>query len=466
MSSLSSHAMNGADDSRIPLLRVFGRPSGLWCRTLTRRSSCAYVWATRGVLSVDPSSMMTSSRSRSVCPSTDSIAAARWATPSRTGMITLTRGVRRGGSNKLAGPSSWNRQALVYSAGRRLLALARAPPDRARPTSLNVEVVLHAASSDPTGSPLVSVVICTFRRPDLLARCLARLAVSLPADGVEVIVVDNDAAGSAEATVQRMTQRLPGLRYVLEPELGLSFARNRGLRTARGGFVAYIDDDVLISDSWFTALRERIQQSAGEVIGGPYYPCFIDRSPAWFRDDYLSNSMGERGRVLSPGETLSGANLAVRRTLALCVGGFAEDYGLKGAQIGLGEETEFQMRLREKQPGARVFYDPACSVLHLTPPAYTTFPWYAKRLFTAGRQHYRLTYLSRPGGLRSFSLLLKGSSAVCLMAIVPLMAMVRSRNRYPTVENLLWEVALPKVVHLGIVYEFAQRYTKRLEGRA
>ncbi|WOI54046.1 glycosyltransferase family 2 protein [Parvularcula sp. LCG005] len=100
---------------------------------------------------------------------------------------------------------------------------------------------------DPQGS--VSVVICTRDRPDELARCLA----SLPQQTLvpdEIIVVDN--ASVTDET--RQVAQAAGVRYVREDRPGLDIARNTGAKSATGDFVAYTDDDVILTPNWLRRL--------------------------------------------------------------------------------------------------------------------------------------------------------------------------------------------------------------------
>ena len=85
-------------------------------------------------------------------------------------------------------------------------------------------------------TPDVSVCIATFRRPEGLERLLTSLAgLALPAGLlVELVVVDNDPAGSAEATVRRFAGRPHPVHYQVEPRPNVSHARNTSVTTARG----------------------------------------------------------------------------------------------------------------------------------------------------------------------------------------------------------------------------------------
>lgn len=91
--------------------------------------------------------------------------------------------------------------------------------------------------------PLISVVMPTFNRADLLEVALRKLAVqTLPANEYEVVVVDD---GSADCTA-RMCRDLEGLlplRYFRLDHAGTAAAKNLGVFVSRGTLVLILDDD-------------------------------------------------------------------------------------------------------------------------------------------------------------------------------------------------------------------------------
>ena len=108
---------------------------------------------------------------------------------------------------------------------------------------------------------LATVIVCTRDRPASLRRTLGSL---LEGDypHYEILVVDNDPAKPA---TRSLVADLGGnVRYSAEPLPGLSRARNRGVREARGEVLAFIDDDVIADRGWlrnvvlgFSARRKR-----------------------------------------------------------------------------------------------------------------------------------------------------------------------------------------------------------------
>lgn len=121
---------------------------------------------------------------------------------------------------------------------------------------------------------LLSIVIPTYRRPQMLAELLDALAPQLTAE-TEALVIDNDPQESARPTVEAR----PGFRYVPEPRRGVVNARNRGVAEARGGHIVFIDDDEVPVADWLAAFAA--QARAGVVASfGRIVPRYEAAAPA------------------------------------------------------------------------------------------------------------------------------------------------------------------------------------------
>lgn len=91
----------------------------------------------------------------------------------------------------------------------------------------------------------ISVVIPTYARAALLARCLDALAAqTLPAAAFEVIVVDDGSRDGTSAVCEARVSRMP-LRYHRTAHAGASAAKNLGLFLAAAPIVLFLDDDDL-----------------------------------------------------------------------------------------------------------------------------------------------------------------------------------------------------------------------------
>lgn len=96
-----------------------------------------------------------------------------------------------------------------------------------------------------------------------MARCLSAVAHLDPAPS-EVIVVDNSRGDEDTKEVARKF----GARYTLEPKVGLSHARQRGLAESETKSVVFLDDDAVPETDWLdTVMSSPVQEgSTGKVL--------------------------------------------------------------------------------------------------------------------------------------------------------------------------------------------------------
>jgi glycosyltransferase involved in cell wall biosynthesis len=189
------------------------------------------------------------------------------------------------------------------------------------------------------GPPMTAVAlcICTYRRPTRLRMLLDAVAGLDFAGPLEVIVVDNDPAGEGLAVCDDLVRgyRWP-LRSALEPERGISHARNRAIRTALAGrpdFVAMLDDDEWPAAGWLRHLLEVQARTGADVVGGPVVPTFPPDAHDWSR---LPEYYGVVPRLAdgAPCVLFAAGNVLVRATCfrALSSRPFDPELGLSGGE--------------------------------------------------------------------------------------------------------------------------------------
>jgi hypothetical protein len=241
---------------------------------------------------------------------------------------------------------------------------------------------------------LVSAVVCTHNRATLLRRALASLAAqTLPANRYEIIVVDNASTDATRELVTRELSGIPQLRYLLEPRLGVSHARNAGWRAARAPLVAYLDDDAVAAPDWLACAVSAFAAagSAPGCLGGPVLPIWEVPRPAWLPDEllpYLTVLELEQGPGPMPrGKFLYGTNSVFPRERLAEIGGYAPELGPIGRWHRSGEDTFVQKQLRER--GHALWYDPSLRVQHRVPAARATPRWVLRRLYLEGLSRAR-----------------------------------------------------------------------------
>ena len=115
---------------------------------------------------------------------------------------------------------------------------------------------------------MISVVIPTRHRNDLLARCLEQLKPGrqlLAPDQYEVIVTDDGSDSTAETMLR---DRFPWVLWTAGPRRGPAANRNHGVSLAKGSWIAFTDDDCVPSSQWLAAFALATTNLGGVVFEG------------------------------------------------------------------------------------------------------------------------------------------------------------------------------------------------------
>lgn len=117
----------------------------------------------------------------------------------------------------------------------------------------------------------MSIVLPTFNRPEGLARALRSLcAQDRVIETIEIIVADNDPQGSARTYVEGFpTPQDIELIYLHVPEPGVANARNGALASARGRYLAFLDDDQIAEANWLQTLLFACKNSGACLAFSP-----------------------------------------------------------------------------------------------------------------------------------------------------------------------------------------------------
>jgi glycosyltransferase involved in cell wall biosynthesis len=130
----------------------------------------------------------------------------------------------------------------------------------------------------------ISVCICTFKRPDFLARLLKELA-SQETGGqftYSIVVAENDCLRSAESCVAKFAaaSEIPIL-YCVEPRQNIALARNKAVENAKGDFIAFIDDDEFPAKNWLLSSFQACEKYQVDGVVGPVKRHFDKKPPKW-----------------------------------------------------------------------------------------------------------------------------------------------------------------------------------------
>ncbi len=235
-------------------------------------------------------------------------------------------------------------------------------------------------------APFVSVIVPTHDRPETLAACLRSL-LALHYPHYEIIVVDNAPNTSATATlVGQLTRQASQVRYILEKRPGVSWARNSGMKAAKGDILAFTDDDVVVDPYWLVELVRGFGRAKNVACVTGYNMPLELETPAqfwyeayggifWFdehRDtdwdfqrhiyDRRKNPAKSHLYPYRAGMFGCGASMCFTATFLRSIGGFDPALGGNGpSRCGQDIAVFFQVITR----GYTLVYEPAAVIYHL-----------------------------------------------------------------------------------------------------
>lgn len=214
-----------------------------------------------------------------------------------------------------------------------------------------------------------SVVLVTHNSAHDIASCIATLqrqrlaGVSLR----EIVVVDN---GSRDGTAALVRRLYPEIVVVEQENLGFGAGNNRGVRSATGDVVVFVNPDTVPDPGFVAALARATApgQAATAQVVLMHEPDLLNTAGHRLHFTGYGLLRGYRAPRFPPGppqpvQGVSGAAFAIRRDDFLRLGGFDEDFFL------YAEDTELSWRMQ--RAGLRVVLAPDAIVLHDYEPGLT-----------------------------------------------------------------------------------------------
>lgn len=295
--------------------------------------------------------------------------------------------------------------------------------------------------------PHISAVICTHNRACYLRKALnSLLQQTLPPAQFEIVVVDNRSSDKTQEVVLEEFSDCTNLRYVYEPLLGLSQARNTGWQRALGEYVAYLDDDAIASPEWLEKILvsfEHIHPRPG-VVCGKVEPIWENPRPLWVSDrlvGYFSVIDYSDKPIFLEDKYFCGANMAFPTEVLKESGGFNINLGRKGKNLLSNEELLLRKELQ--QLSYSIYYHPKVCVKHHVPPDRIAKRWLLTRAYWQGISNAALLLYLDPLSFSQKAVLisrsLKESYGVLKQLLRPI-TLSSSQKRVETMHKLCLKV--------------------------
>ena len=213
--------------------------------------------------------------------------------------------------------------------------------------------------------PDVSVIICSYNRADWLREAIESLLVLDTENfSYEILVIDNASTDHTAETVTELQRNNPDrIRYMLENEPGVSFARNRGVAESNGQWIAFFDDDEMAEPDWLLQLLKAAEDNNVKCVGGAVKLKFDPGKErdlrGWVRVT-LGCTEGMVGQLYDGKRVPTTGNMLIHKDIFEAVGLFRTDL------VEGGEDTDLYDRSRKA--GFKAYFCPQAITHHQIPP--------------------------------------------------------------------------------------------------
>ncbi|MHB1391459.1 MAG: glycosyltransferase family 2 protein [Thermoleophilia bacterium] len=222
------------------------------------------------------------------------------------------------------------------------------------------------------GEPLVSIIIPTRDRVELLRKCVDSISKKTTWPYYEIIVVDN---GSEESDTLAYLADLGGRQdcRVIDFDGPFNYAaiNNRAAGEAAGEVLVFLNNDTEVgTGDWLEAMLEQVQRDAVGAVGVKLlYPDDTIQhagiilglggiaNPAFYRTAIDAGSYFNQASVIRNYSAVTGACMMVRKALFTKMGGFDE----QNLPIAY---NDIDLCLRLRQKGFRAVYTPFATIYH------------------------------------------------------------------------------------------------------
>lgn len=176
-------------------------------------------------------------------------------------------------------------------------------------------------------SIVISIIIPTFNRKEILSRCLISLInQTFPQNIFEILVVDDGSTDNIEELIKSFNKD-QFIRYLRQERCGQASAENMGIKNARGNIILLLDNDMIATDILVEEHFKYHQKFKNHIVRGAYANT----------SDYDNPASGSEGEFHSTAFFIAG-NVSIRKEHLIKAGMFDEDfkeYGWLDLELGM-----------------------------------------------------------------------------------------------------------------------------------
>ncbi len=230
----------------------------------------------------------------------------------------------------------------------------------------------------------LSIIIPVYNRPEEIQELLNSLILQTNTD-FEVIIVEDGSESTCESIVRAFEDRLK-IHYVYQKNTGPAFARNYGMKLAKGNYFIFFDSDCVIPPNYIQEVYEELQSYYVDAFGGAdtAHDSFTDLQKAInYSMTSIFTTGGIRGKKQAIGQFQPRSfNMGVSKEVYQKTGGFG--------RIFPGEDPDFTLRIWKAGFQTRFF--PKAYVYHKRRLSFSKF---SKQVYGFGKVRPMLNYFHK-----------------------------------------------------------------------
>lgn len=239
---------------------------------------------------------------------------------------------------------------------------------------------------------MFSLIICTYNRDKYIYNVLKSIAENdFDVKKYEIILINNNSTDNTELECNRFQKDFPTIpfHYFFEKNQGLSYARNRGIKEAKGDILIYVDDDALVNKEYLQAYSDFFNNySDAFAAGGPVIPKYETKQPSWmsyYTKELITGYLYKGNKIIElrkrryPG----GGNAAYRKEVFAKIGFFNVDLGRKGDSLVGAEEKDIFDKMTIE--GMKYYYIPNAILYHIIPETKLKKEYFNRLTYSIGQ---------------------------------------------------------------------------------
>lgn len=243
---------------------------------------------------------------------------------------------------------------------------------------------------------------------------------------------------------------------LINENMNLAEARNRGVNLSNGDLIVFTDDDIIADKDWLSELVFSYEDNNVSGVGGYCDPIWCEGAKSFMIPEEYYWLVGATHNI-HPKEGLVrntfGCNIGFNRKAFLRVGGMNSDLGKDHGSKLQGEETEVSSRIF-RETGERIYYNPRAKISHKVYAKQTSIKYLLSRAFWQGVTKNVMSNLVEDSINEEKSFLKKLFTKGVPKYVKNILSF---KNTFQNIVQLLMLFILTLFVGLGFLYGFIYR---------